>query len=250
MCKEAFTKCVDYLDKNLTEAERAKRLPSNVVSETRNGIAKIRGLLDQRLFDVNKVEPLVNSVKDKLFAALMNGRCNVTQGDITDQNTDAIVNAANTQLKLGGGVAGAIRTKGGPQVQVACDSITKGGKQPLEMGKVATTTGGKIGPQIIHAAVMEWGGKATPESIRRATRNIVIEAKSKGFKTLSIPALGAGAGGVNPMESAQAIQKGLYDVVLELAAFDEIKIVAFDPNTQAAFQQVFSGGINHQAKAA
>ena len=52
------------------------------------------------------------------------------------------------------------------------------------------------------------------------------------------------------MESAQAIKKGLYDVVLDLADFNEIKIVAFDQNTQAIFQQVFSGGIDQQAQVA
>lgn len=72
---------------------------------------------------------------------------------------------------------------------------------------------------------MEWGGKATFDSIRKATRNIVIEARRNGIKTLSIPALGAGAGGVTPEESAQAIKKGLYDRVMDLVGFDQINIV-------------------------
>lgn len=91
---------------------------------------------------------------------------------------------------------------------------------------VGSSPAGPLKAPVIHAAVMAWGGKATFDSIRRATRNIILEAKAKGFKSLSIPALGAGSGGVSPTESARAIEKGLYDLVLDLAAFDEIKIVA------------------------
>lgn len=243
MCKEAFRNCTDYLERSLSEAANSGRLPSSVISDTKKAISQVRGILDRPDFDVNKVEPIINKVKDRLFMSLLKGRCDILQGDITNQNSDAIVNAANTQLILGGGVAGAIRARGGAQVQMACDNITNGRTRPIELGRVATTTGGKIGPKIIHAAVMELGGRATPESVRRATRNIVLEAKQNGFRSISIPALGAGAGGVSALESARAIQKGLYDMVLELASFDKINIVAFDPQTQKTFMNVFSMGI-------
>ena len=239
MCKEAFQKCLDYLDKNIVAVQKTGRLSDQDVKFAIGKVVRAQDLLNQRLPDFRTVETLVNEIKDRLFAVLMGKNLNVQQGDITAQSTDAIVNAANDELYLGEGVAGAINRAGGPQIQIACDVITNDGKSPLEIGKVATTTGGNLQP-VIHAAVMPLGGQATFNSIRRATRNIVLEAKAKGFKSLAIPALGAGFGGVSPKESARAIKKGLYDVVLDLAAFDEIKIVTSDPKIQETFQQIFT----------
>src|SRR5215467_1011878 len=80
-------------------------------------------------------------------------RIEIRQGDLTEAATDAIVNAANNDLQLGGGVAGAIRRKGGPAIQQECDRI---GSIPL--GEAAITTGGNLPtPYVIHAASMRLG---------------------------------------------------------------------------------------------
>src|SRR5205807_659838 len=77
----------------------------------------------------------------------------IRQGDLTEAQVDAIVNAANNDLKLGGGVAGAIRTKGGPSIQQECDSIG-----PIRIGEAAITTGGNLPARyVIHAASMRLG---------------------------------------------------------------------------------------------
>lgn len=138
----------------------------------------------------------VEDLKNRVFSNLIQGRFKIEQGDITHQKSDAIVHAANTSLVLGSGVAGTIRQNGGQAVIDKFNKITHNGNKPLELGKVATTSGGRRDSNIIHAAVMPWGGSATFDSIRKATRNIIVEARHKGFKTLSIPALGAGAGGL------------------------------------------------------
>lgn len=233
MCKERFQKCLDYMDSGLSETH----LPLNVVDGFRSKIKKIRGLIEADVFEADKVAFEIDEVKNRLYVELLGKRCKIKQGDITEEKVDAIVNAANTSLILGGGVAGAIRINGGPKVQSECDAITKGNK--IGMGKVALTSGGKLDPSIIHAAVMDWGGYATPDSIRTAIRNVIIEAKAKGFKTLAIPALGAGAGGVSASESAEAIRKGLFDRIMDLGEFDEIKIVTYDSQTKNAFSRVF-----------
>ncbi len=84
-------------------------------------------------------------------------RIEILQGDLTEMDVDAVVNAANNDLQLGGGVAGAIRRKGGPAIQEECDEI---GTIPL--GGAAITSGGKLKARyVIHAASMELGGRTS-----------------------------------------------------------------------------------------
>src|SRR5260370_7050665 len=89
----------------------------------------------------------------------------IQQGDLTEMDTDAIVNAANNDLVLGAGVAGAIRRKGGDAIQRECDAI---GSIPL--GFAAITSGGKLAAKyVIHAASMGLGGLTTAEPFRNST---------------------------------------------------------------------------------
>src|ERR1700693_1153977 len=86
----------------------------------------------------------------------------IISGDLVDQNVDAIVNAANNQLVLGGGVAGAIRTRGGPAIQKECDA-----HGPVKVGEAAITGGGDLpAHHVIHAASMNLGGITTSHSLR------------------------------------------------------------------------------------
>src|SRR5215471_18418748 len=97
------------------------------------------------------------------------------QGDITDADVEAIVNAANNDLQLGAGVAGAIRRKGGPSIQRECDHI---GSIPI--GEAALTSGGQLKAKyVIHAASMHLGGMTTAESLEAATRNSLLRAEEK-----------------------------------------------------------------------
>ena len=87
------------------------------------------------------------------------------QGDLTEMDVDAIVNAANNDLQLGGGVAGAIRRKGGEAIQRECDAI---GSIPI--GGAAITTGGNLRARfVIHAASMQLGGETTARALRTST---------------------------------------------------------------------------------
>ncbi len=96
----------------------------------------------------------------------------IKQGDITDMEVEAIVNAANTELVLGSGVAGAIRKKGGDTIQEECDNI---GRIPL--GQAVITGAGKLKSKyIIHAAGMHLGGRVTEESLRECTMNCLLRA--------------------------------------------------------------------------
>src|SRR5580700_10746146 len=89
----------------------------------------------------------------------------IQQGDLTDMDTDAIVNAANNDLQLGGGVAGAIRRKGGEEIQRECDAIGS-----IPVGYAAITGGGKLAARhVIHAASMSLGGMRTPAKTIRTS---------------------------------------------------------------------------------
>jgi len=106
-------------------------------------------------------------------------RIRILQGDLTAQDADAIVNAANNDLQLGGGVAGAIRRKGGPAIQEECDRIG-----PIPLGEAAVTSagccagGGNLKARyVIHAASMRLGEATSEANLRASTRASLLRAK-------------------------------------------------------------------------
>ena len=116
----------------------------------------------------------------------------LVQGDITLRPVEAIVNAANTQLVLGSGVAGSIRIRGGFAIQQECDVLA-----PIGLGMVAITGAGRLPMKyILHAATMHPGGYSTPEVVRRCVANAIQAAEERGITTLALPALGCGIGGL------------------------------------------------------
>src|SRR5271170_443596 len=113
------------------------------------------------------------------------------QGDLTDADVDAIVNAANSDLMLGGGVAGAIRVKGGPAIQQECNKIG-----PIALGEAAITGAGRLRARhVIHAASMRLGESTSETNLRAATRNSLRRANEKGLKSIAFPAIGTGNAG-------------------------------------------------------
>ena len=118
-------------------------------------------------------------------------RIHIIQGDLTEQVVDAIVNAANNDLQLGGGVAGAIRRKGGLSIQEECDQI---GTIPI--GEAAITGAGTLKARyVIHAASMSLGRLTTEENLRLSTRSSLLRASEKGLRTIAFPAIGTGIAG-------------------------------------------------------
>jgi O-acetyl-ADP-ribose deacetylase (regulator of RNase III) len=127
----------------------------------------------------------------------------VIQGDIAAESADALVNAAGTSLRMGSGVAGALRRVGGEELNEA--AVSKG---PVDLGGVAVTDAfGLDAEYVIHAAAMpHYGdGKATAESIRGATLNALRAADERGCASLVIPALGCGVAGFDLETGARII---------------------------------------------
>jgi O-acetyl-ADP-ribose deacetylase len=112
----------------------------------------------------------------------------IIKGDITESNVDAIVNAANSHLQHGGGVAGVISRKGGPIIQEESDAI---GYVPV--GECAMTSGGRLkAPHVIHAVGPRMGEGDEENKLKNAISSVLKLATSKGFKSIAIPAISAG----------------------------------------------------------
>jgi O-acetyl-ADP-ribose deacetylase (regulator of RNase III) len=128
----------------------------------------------------------------------------VVQADITKLEVDAIANAANTQLRHGGGVAAAIARAGGPDVQ-----RESAAKAPIGLGEAVETTAGDMPAHyVIHAATMELGGPTSAEIITRATRATLRKADELGCRTLALVAFGTGVGGF-PLDEAARLMVGV-----------------------------------------
>jgi O-acetyl-ADP-ribose deacetylase (regulator of RNase III) len=156
----------------------------------------------------------------------------LTKGDITEMNTDAIVNAANAQLILGGGVAGAIRRKGGPTIQEECDKI--GG---TFVGGAVITTGGNLKAKyVIHAVGPRMGEGDEDNKLRNATKNSLKLADKNSLKSISFPAISTGIFGypldrcaeimlsetINYLKGETGLEKVVY-CLFDQPAFDVFK---------------------------
>src|SRR5215213_10286945 len=128
----------------------------------------------------------------------------VRRADVTQIEVDAIANAANTELKHGGGVAAAIARAGGPEVQRESDQ-----RAPIGLGEAVETTAGDMPARyVIHAATMELGGPTAAEIIEQATRSTLARAEELGCRSLALVAFGTGVGGF-PLDVAARLMVGV-----------------------------------------
>ena len=125
----------------------------------------------------------------------------VERGDITDWDVDALVNAANSTLTMGAGVAAAIKRKGG--VLIEEEAMRQG---PIEVGEAVLTPGGNLqATHVIHAVAMGPDLKTDPETISRTTRAVLALADKHRLTSIALPALGTGVGHVAPTAAADAM---------------------------------------------
>jgi O-acetyl-ADP-ribose deacetylase len=160
----------------------------------------------------------------------------VQQADITKLEVDAIANAANTELRHGGGVAGAISRAGGPAVQAESDE-----RAPIGLGEAVETTAGEMPCRwVIHAATMELGGPTSAQIVRRATASSLAKADELGAKSLALVAFGTGVGGF-PLGEAAGIE--VEEVRRHLDAGSGLERVVFavrGEDAEAAFRAAIS----------
>lgn len=161
-------------------------------------------------------------------------KISLRQGDLTDADADAIVNAANNQLMLGGGVAGAIRIKGGPAIQNECDRIG-----PIALGEAAITGAGRLRARhVIHAASMRLGESTSEANLRAATRNSLTRADENALKTLAFPAIGTGIAGFPIERCAQVMLEEVRAHLSGPTTLERIDFVLFDRRSLEIFELV------------
>lgn len=126
-------------------------------------------------------------------------RLRIVEGDITLLDVEGVVNAANKHLQLGGGVAGAIRARGGPAIQEECDRLA-----PIEVGEAVITTGGNLKAKYVIHAVGPVNGEGDEEAkLVRATLSSLRIAAARKIQTLAFPAISTGIYGFPLQECSQ-----------------------------------------------
>ena len=159
----------------------------------------------------------------------------IVSGDLVEQKVDAIVNAANNDLMLGGGVAGAIRRAGGPSIQDECDA-----HGPVNVGEAAITGAGNLRARyVIHAASMSLGGRTTRSSLQSSMDHVFRLARTYEVETIAIPAVGTGIAGFPIDECARVMAESLRRALSEGWQVTEVTYVLFDEGAKVAFEAAF-----------
>jgi O-acetyl-ADP-ribose deacetylase (regulator of RNase III) len=168
--------------------------------------------------------------------ATLTDRILIKQGDLTEMDVDAIVNAANNDLILGAGVAGAIHRKGGESIQRECDEI---GSIPI--GYAAITGGGKLKARyVIHAASMGLGGHpTTAKSLRTSTAHSLRLAAERNLKSIAFPAIGTGVSGFPLDECAQIMLQEAVQHLKGETSLETVHFVLFDTRARDVFQSTW-----------
>jgi O-acetyl-ADP-ribose deacetylase (regulator of RNase III) len=158
-------------------------------------------------------------------------------GDITDEQTDAIVNAANSALVPGSGVSGAIHRGGGPAIYQECRKILRE-RGELRDGEAVMTTGGKLPARyVIHAVGPVWrgGSDQEPERLRSCYRESMELADRRGLKSIAFPAISTGVFGYPIEPAAEIAVSEVVNVLQGTKQLNDVHFVLFDPATFAGF---------------
>lgn len=150
----------------------------------------------------------------------------IRQGDLTEEQVDAIVNAANSQLRHGGGVAGAIVRKGGPTIQRESDALA-----PVPVGKAVLTGAGRLPCRhVIHAVGPRWGEGEEDEKLRSAVDSSLALAHQHGLRSVALPAISSGIFGFPKERCAEILIRTAREFVARHpeTSLREIRFVLFD----------------------
>lgn len=168
----------------------------------------------------------------------------LVEGDITELEADAIVNAANNHLWMGGGVAGAIKRKGGAEIER--EAVSKG---PIPVGEAVVTGAGKLKARyVIHAAVMGQDLVTDADKIRAATRSSLERARELGIRSVAFPALGTGVGGFPMEEAARIMLEVTRDWIEAGGQLREVVFCLYGQQAYSAFAAVLQKMFPAQAR--
>lgn len=171
-------------------------------------------------------------------------RIQLVHGDLTEETTDAIVNAANEQLSHGGGVAAAILRKGGEQIaQESRAWVREHG--PVSHDRPAITSAGRLSCRyVLHAVGPRWGEGQEREKLERAVRGALETGQELSLESLSLPAISTGIFGFPADQAAQIILEAVQDHLAHHpeGSLSKVRITIIDQPTLEIFQQAFEGG--------
>ncbi len=164
-------------------------------------------------------------------------RIEVTQGDITEADTETIVNAANNHLWMGSGVAGAIKRKGG--VEIEQEAMSKG---PIEVGQAVESTAGRLPYKyVIHAAGMGQDLRTDEKIVYDVTRNSLLLADRLKLKSIAFPSIGTGVGGFSVEKCAEKMIGAVKDLEQSFNSLERVVFVLFGPSAYQLFSAVLNG---------
>ncbi len=169
----------------------------------------------------------------------MEKRLELKQGDITQEEADALVNAANAGLRGGGGVDGAIHRVGGPEIMKACDEI-RGRTGGCPTGQAVMTPAGKLSARyVIHAVAPIWRGGFYGEArlLTSAYRQCLELCEEHELAHVAFPSLGTGAYGYPCRQAALIALSTILDFLIQCRKLEHVTIVLFDEDTLDTFQQ-------------
>jgi O-acetyl-ADP-ribose deacetylase (regulator of RNase III) len=157
----------------------------------------------------------------------------IADGDLAAEPADAVVNAANNRFWMGGGVAGALKAKGGQAIEA--EAMAQG---PVEPGECVITPGGRLRARyVIHAAVMGQDLRTSAALIERATRNALDLAAAHQLESAAFPAFGTGVGGFPPAECAQIMIGAIARHANTATSLRRVRLVLFGQAAYRAFAE-------------
>ena len=171
-------------------------------------------------------------------------------GDITEQGTDAIVNAANPGLMGGGGVDGAIHSKGGYEILKECKAIRKLLPEGLQTGEAVVTTGGRLmAKKVIHTVGPIWAGgyKKEPELLAKAYLSSLTLALKMGLKTISFPSISTGAYGFPIDKAGRIALLSVIEFLEKNPGLEEVRFVLHSPSDLRIYEAALSEILKEKA---
>jgi O-acetyl-ADP-ribose deacetylase (regulator of RNase III) len=157
-------------------------------------------------------------------------------GDITDLEVDAIVNPANSYLLMGGGLAGVLKRRGGKIIEEEARKHA-----PLPIGEAVITSAGKLKAKyVIHAPTMvEPAGSTNPDNVYRATNAAIRTACDNKIKTIAVPGMGTGVGGLEPSEAVISMIRAMIEAVESGCRFEKVMVVDIREEIPRVFCELF-----------
>ena len=190
--------------------------------------------LTKEITFVNEVDSLRGAFvvdQSKFLASFLSGKVHIVTGDITKQDVDVIVNAANNTLLGGGGVDGAIHAKGGPKILEACRDIRRTRfPKGLPTGEAVLTTGGQLPARyVIHTVgpITAIGQEPDASKLAASYRNSLALAAENGLRSIAFPAISTGAYGYLPERAAPVVSETIESVLSTGIPIKHVRLVFF-----------------------